>query len=66
MGMLRIRLKKSPIGYSKDQGRTAKALGLGALNSEVVQADTPVIRGMIRKISHMLDVEQLSEAKESR
>ncbi len=63
--MLRIRLKKSPIGYEKSQGRTARALGLGKMNSETLQADTPVIRGMIRKISHLVDVEHLPDAKES-
>lgn len=63
--MLRIKLTRSPIGYEKDQGRTAKALGLGKLNSEVVHADTPVIRGMIRKIDHLLEVEVLPDAKES-
>ena len=63
--MLRIRLKKSPIGYEKDQGRTARALGLRKLDSEVIQADTPVIRGMIRKISHLVEVHDMPEAKES-
>lgn len=62
--MLRIVLKRSPIGYEKDQGRTARALGLRKLNAEVLQADTPVIRGMIRKISHLLDVQEVAE-KES-
>ncbi len=63
--MLRIRLKKSPIGYEKSQGRTARALGLMKMNAEVVHADTPVIRGMIRKIDHLVDVEELADAKES-
>lgn len=63
--MLKIRLKKSPIGYSADQGRTARALGLAKLNAEVVQEDNPVIRGMIRKISHLLEVHEVSETGES-
>ncbi|BCW97658.1 MAG: 50S ribosomal protein L30 [Armatimonadota bacterium] len=63
--MLRIRLKKSPIGYAKDQGRTVRALGLTKLNAEVVQADTPVIRGMLRKVGHLVEVEELADAKES-
>lgn len=60
--MLKIRLKKSPIGYEKSQGRTAAALGLGRLHSEVIQADTPVIRGMVRKISHLVEVEVVEDA----
>jgi len=63
--MLRIRLKKSPIGYEKSQGRTARALGLMKMHAEVVHADTPVIRGMIRKIDHLVEVEVLADAKES-
>lgn len=60
--MLKIRLKKSPIGYEKSQGKTAVALGLGRLNSEVMQEDTPVIRGMIRKIRHLVEVEVTDDA----
>lgn len=63
--MLRIKLKKSPIGYEKDQGQTVRALGLTKINSEVVHADSPSIRGMVRKISHLVVVEELSEAQEA-
>ena len=59
--MLKIRLKKA-IRYEKSQGKTAVALGLRRLNSEVVQEDNPVIRGMIRKISHLLEVEVIEDA----
>ncbi|MCC6485485.1 MAG: 50S ribosomal protein L30 [Armatimonadetes bacterium] len=62
--MLKIILKKSPIGYEKSQGRTAQALGLRRLNAEVLQADTPVIRGMIRKIRHLVEIQEVAE-KES-
>jgi len=53
---LRIRLVRSLIGYPRDQREVAKGLGLRKLNSEVVRTDTPQIRGMIRKIVHLLDV----------
>jgi len=56
---LRITLVKSPIGYSQRQKGTVTALGLRRMNHSVVQADNPVIRGMIRKVSHLVEVEEL-------
>jgi large subunit ribosomal protein L30 len=60
-GKLRITLVKSPIGYRKDQKRTVSALGLGNLCSVVEHEDHPTIRGMIRKISHLVKVEEVME-----
>jgi large subunit ribosomal protein L30 len=60
-GTLRIRLVKSPIGYSKRQRRTLQALGLRRVNSSVVQADTPAIRGMVSKVNHLIEVEEVEE-----
>ena len=57
---LRITLKKSPIGYAQDQKDTVKALGLRKLNSSVEQPDTPAIRGMVAKVSHLVDVEEIA------
>ena len=59
--MLRITLKKSVIGYSGRQKATAKALGLGKLNSSTLKPDNPQIRGMVKKISHLVEVEQVAE-----
>jgi large subunit ribosomal protein L30 len=56
---LRITLRKSPIGYSERQKRTVRALGLRKLNQSVEQADTPVIQGMIAKVEHLVDVEEV-------
>jgi len=56
---LRITLVKSPIGYSQRQKGTVAALGLRRINHSVVQADNPVIRGMINKVSHLVEVEEL-------
>lgn len=58
-GRLRIRLVKSPIGYSKRQKGTVKALGLKRLNSVVEHDDIPVIRGMVNKVSHLVQVEEV-------
>ena len=55
---LKITLVKSPIGYSKRQKGTVRALGLRRMNHSVEQEDTPVIRGMIAKISHLVKVEE--------
>ena len=55
---LKIKLVKSPIGYSQRQKGTVKALGLKKINDIVEQADTPVIRGMIAKVSHLVEVEE--------
>ncbi len=56
--VLRITLVKSPIGYSERQKGTVRALGLRRLNQTVEQKDTPVIRGMIDKVSHLVRVEE--------
>jgi len=55
--VLRITLTRSSIGYSYRQKRTVRALGLRRMNQTVEQKDTPVIRGMIAKVSHLVTVE---------
>ena len=55
---LLITLTKSPIGYSYRQKRTVRALGLRRMHQTVEQADTPVIRGMIAKVEHLVTVEE--------
>ncbi len=54
---VRITWVKSGIGYPQRQKETIRALGLKRLGTTVEQADTPVIRGMISKISHLVRVE---------
>ena len=56
--VLRITLVRSPIGYALRQKRTVRALGLHRLNQTVEQADTPVVRGMIAKVTHLVRVEE--------
>ena len=55
---LRVTLVKSPIGYKKDQKATARALGLRRLHQTVEHNDNPALRGMIRKIIHLVQVEE--------
>jgi ribosomal protein L30, bacterial/organelle len=57
MAKIKIRLVKSPIGYSKDQKATVQALGLKKIGSVVEQEDTAPIRGMINKIAHLVKVQ---------
>ena len=56
---LRITLVKSPIGYNQRQKGTVRALGLKRLNSTVEHEDAPAIRGMVAKISHLVEVEEV-------
>ena len=58
---LQITWTKSSIGYSRRQKGTIRALGLRRLGDVVEQADTPVIRGMIDKVSHLVQVEEIEE-----
>lgn len=56
--MLQIKLVRSPIGRRQDQKDTVRALGLRKLHQTVEHADTPVVRGMVNKISHLLEVSE--------
>ena len=56
---LKITLVKSLIGYSRDQKDTVKRLGLRKLNQIVIKDDVPQIRGMVRKVKHLLKVEEV-------
>jgi large subunit ribosomal protein L30 len=56
---LQITLKRSTIGRLANQKATAVALGLRKVNQSVVRGDTPVIRGMINRISHLVEVEEV-------
>ncbi|MFS8651364.1 MAG: 50S ribosomal protein L30 [Caldibacillus sp.] len=56
---LEITLKRSVIGRPQDQRATVKALGLRKTNQTVVKEDNEAIRGMIRKVSHLVSVKEL-------
>jgi large subunit ribosomal protein L30 len=59
MAKLRVKWVKSAIGYSKDQKATIRALGLHKLQQTVEHEDNPVMRGMIRKVNHLVKVEEV-------
>lgn len=56
--MLKITLVRSPIGRQKSQKATVQALGIRKLHQTVEKEDTPEIRGMINKVSHLVVVEE--------
>ena len=58
MAKLKITLVKSTIGRKQDQIATVKALGLRKIRHVVEHNDTPQIRGMIKKVSHLVEVEE--------
>jgi large subunit ribosomal protein L30 len=57
----RITLVKSPIGSNKKQKATVRALGLPKLKATRVVTLTPHMQGMINKVSHLLEIEDVSE-----
>lgn len=58
---LKIVLTRSLIGRPDDQRDTARVLGLTKIHHSVLQEDTPAIRGMIRKVEHLVSVEEQKE-----
>ncbi|KKM12655.1 50S ribosomal protein L30 [Clostridiales bacterium PH28_bin88] len=56
---LKITLVKSFIGKPEDQRQTVRALGLTKLHSSVIKNDTPDIRGQVRKLMHLVSVEEI-------
>jgi large subunit ribosomal protein L30 len=56
--LVRVTLMKSPIGYSLRQKRTVQALGLRKMHQTVELNDTPALRGMLAKVSHLVAVEE--------
>ena len=58
-GVLRITLVRSTIGRPADQGRTVASLGLRKLNATVERPNNRSIRGMVAKIRHLVQVEEL-------
>jgi len=56
---LRITLVRSPIGSIPKHRKTVRCLGLRKMHQVVEQKDTPVIRGMITSIAHLVQVEEL-------
>ncbi|HMU42711.1 MAG: 50S ribosomal protein L30 [Ignavibacteriales bacterium] len=61
MSKIKVTQIRSIIDRPKDQKRTIEALGLGRPNYWKVHNDTPQIRGMVRKVDHLVKVEEIKE-----
>jgi large subunit ribosomal protein L30 len=59
MSKIRLKLVKSGIDRPENQKRTLKALGLTKLNKSVEHEATPQVKGMVHKVKHLLQVEEI-------
>lgn len=60
--MLRIKLIKSPIGYTQEQKATVRALGLRRLHQEREIPDTQPVRAMVAKVGHLVSFSEVKDA----
>ena len=58
---LRITYVKSAIGHTQEQKDTIRALGLRRLGAVVEHRDSAVIRGMVARVRHLIDVQEVAE-----
>jgi len=63
---LKITQIRSTIKRKEDQKRTIVALGLGKINRVKIHDDNPVIRGMIKKVIHLIKVEEIKEEEKKK
>jgi len=59
MKKLKVTLKKSTIGSTQSQIATVKGLGLRKIRSFRVLENTPAVRGMVKKVIHLVDVQEI-------
>ncbi len=58
---LRVTLKRGLAGKRREHRATARALGLRRTGQTVIKENSPEIRGMVQKIKHLVDFEEISE-----
>lgn len=58
---MKVTLKRSLIGVKKDQRATVKALGLKKTGDSRTVKGTPDVRGMVRKVSYLLEIDEEEE-----
>lgn len=58
---LKVTKIKSTIGYQYNQDLVMRSLGLTKMNQVKIHNDNPCIRGMIKKVSHLVKVEEINE-----
>jgi large subunit ribosomal protein L30 len=59
MSKLKVTQRRSVIGRPQDQKDTVRRLGLHRMHDSVLKDDRPDVRGMIEKVKHLVDVEEV-------
>jgi large subunit ribosomal protein L30 len=59
--MLKVTLKRSPIKGTKSQRESVRGLGLKKIHQSRLLQDSPEVRGMVLKVSHLVELEEVSE-----
>jgi large subunit ribosomal protein L30 len=59
MSKLKVTQRRSVIDRPKDQKVTVRRLGLHRINDSVIKEDTPSVRGMVAKVHHLVEVEEV-------
>jgi large subunit ribosomal protein L30 len=59
MSKLKVTQRRSVIDRPKDQKVTVRRLGLHRINDSVIKEDTPSVRGMLAKVHHLVEVEEV-------
>jgi large subunit ribosomal protein L30 len=59
MSKLKVTQRRSVIGRPRDQKDTVRRLGLHRMHDSVIKDDRPEVRGMIEKVKHLVDVEEV-------
>lgn len=59
MAMIKMTQTKSGIGRTERQRATLRGLGLKKLNQESVVEDSPAVRGMVKKVAHLISWEEV-------
>ena len=60
-----LTLKKSLIGEKPKTRATVESLGLRKIRQSVTQKDSPSLRGMLKQVAHLVDVDESSSSDES-
>ena len=60
-GKVRIKQVRSGIGHSESMKLTLKAIGLRHHQAEVIKQDSPALRGQLKKVRHLVEVERVEE-----
>ena len=56
-GTIKVTLRRSPVGFNRNQLAVVKSLGLRRIRHTVELKDTPSMRGMVHKVRHLVEVE---------